>query len=61
MKLVVSIVFMIFASGCISKKKYAELIIQKEKAEVKTEKLTEKLNNLNFYQKHLQDSLNKML
>lgn len=52
---------MIFASGCISKKKYAELIIQKEKAEVKTEKLTEKLNNLNFYQKHLQDSLNKML
>jgi cell division protein FtsL len=48
-------------TSCVSKKKYNELFLEKEKAESKTEKLNVKLNKLQIYQQHLEDSLNQRL
>lgn len=47
-------------SGCVSQAKYTTLRLEKNKTEAKTEKLNKKLDDLNIYQKHLQDSLIKM-
>ncbi len=62
MKVLVTVSFcVLLISGCVSQAKYSALKLEKSKAEAKAEKLNKKLDDLNIFQKHLQDSLNKML
>ena len=62
MKRFLIFLFIVFSlTACKSQAKYNELKIQKEKAEIKTLKLEEKLKSLNSYNKRLQDSLSDNL
>lgn len=47
-------------TSCVSKKEYNELVLEKTKAEQKTQKLEKKLESLMIYQQNLVDSINKM-
>lgn len=59
--LIIFLVLTLSLSGCVSREKYNDLKLQKEKAASKTIKLEEKLKTLQIYNQHLQDSLNKTL
>ena len=62
MKFISFILFLtVSITGCVSKKQYKELILEKKMLENKNISLEQKLENIKIYRQHLLDSLNAQL